>query len=72
MLLQVRDYIKKHGQVSTQQLCRDFAIDYSALEPILQRWTDSGVIEAHQAKNACAKKCIQCSPEPLIYYQIRK
>ena len=72
MLLQVRDYIRTHGQVSTQQLCRYFAIDYSALEPMLQRWQQTGIIEALQTKNACAKKCIQCSPDPVIYYQIRE
>jgi len=70
MLLQVRDYIKKHGQVSTQQLCRHFDIDYTALEPILQRWQQTGSIEAIETENACAKKCLQCSQEPLIYYQI--
>lgn len=69
MLLQVRDYIKHNGQVSTQQLCRHFAIDYSALEPMLKRWQQIGIIEAHQTKIACAKKCFQCSPEPIIYYK---
>ena len=70
MLLQVRDYIKQQGQVSSQQLCRHFSIDYSAIEPILQRWQQAGVIEAHQATSACAKKCQQCSPDPIIFYQL--
>ncbi|WP_367607502.1 FeoC-like transcriptional regulator [Legionella sp. W05-934-2] len=69
MLLQVRDYIQKHGQVSSQQICRHFIIDYSALEPILHRWQSLGVIKAHQSQSACSKKCSQSCSEPLVYYQ---
>lgn len=69
MLLQIRDYILQHGRVSSQQLCRHFSMEFSALEPILARWEQAGTIKSRQTQNPCAKKCSACSPNPIIYYE---
>lgn len=59
MLLQIRDFIKQHGHVSTLQIQREFCLDAAALEPMLMQWAQKGVIELH-AKQSCRKVCGGC------------
>lgn len=62
MLLQIRNYIKQHGHVSTLQIQREFHIDAAALEPMLAQWVQKGVLQVH-AKQGCQKTCGGCRSE---------
>ncbi len=67
MLLKVLDYFKKHGLVSTQQLCRTFRIEETALKPILDIWVQKGCIKPCQKTAACQTRCIKC--QPVSYFE---
>lgn len=69
MLLQIRDYICRQGVVSTQQLTREFHVDLSALQPMLNLWVDRGVIRQAQEKASCQSACFKCNSQPPQYYQ---
>lgn len=69
MLLQIRDYICREGVVSAQQLTREFRIDLSALQPMLDRWIDKGVISKCQEKANCKSACFKCRTQAPEYYQ---
>lgn len=68
MLLQIRDFIRHQGVVSTQQLAREFCLDLAALKPMLQLWVNKGVIQKCQEKNGCKSACFKCQAPP-EYYQ---
>ncbi|KTD79256.1 FeoC-like transcriptional regulator [Legionella waltersii] len=68
MLLQIRDYIRQQGIVSTQQLAREFRLDIAALKPMLQLWVKKGVIQKCQEKAGCNSACFKCRVPP-EYYQ---
>ena len=68
MLLQLRDYIAREKRVSTQQLARTFHIEWSALEPMLERWVLRGEI-AVDAQKACATSCGGCKTTSTAYYR---
>jgi ribosomal protein S25 len=68
VLLQIRDYISREKLVSTQQLSREFKIDFSALQPILAWWVGKGVIMRCAENNRCAQACFKCST-PIEYYK---
>lgn len=69
MLVQIRDYIRKQGVVSTQQLSRSFHIDEQALLPMLAIWVNKGVIKPCQEKSACQSTCFRCKINPPAYYE---
>ncbi|KTC91896.1 FeoC-like transcriptional regulator [Legionella cincinnatiensis] len=69
MLLQIRDYIRRKGVVSTQQLIREFHLDFQALQPMLNLWMGKGVIGKCQEKVQCNSTCFKCRPQELEYYQ---
>ena len=69
MLLQIRDFICRQGMVSTQQLTREFHVDLSALEPMLNLWVNKGVIRQSQDKASCQSACFKCNSQSLAYYQ---
>lgn len=69
MLLQIRDYIRREGIVSTQQLIREFHLDLQALQPMLHLWIGKGVIRKCQEKAACKSTCFKCRTHEPEYYQ---
>lgn len=69
MLLQLRDYIRRERLVSMQQLMREFHMDASALEPMLERWIQKGAILPHQHQKACQSACSRCHTSAVVFYQ---
>ena len=67
MLLQLLDFIKKTTYVSGSQLAREFRVDLSALQPMLDFWIKKGVIQSSQEKISCEKRCIRCKSPEIIY-----
>lgn len=70
MLLQIRDYIEKVGVVSTQQLTREFRVDFPALEPMLRLLVQKGYIGKCDAQSNCQSACFKCKTKSIEYYQI--
>lgn len=70
MLLHIRDYIAREGVVSTQQLTREFRVDVSALQPMLDFWVLKGVLQKCQETAQCKSACFRCKTPP-EYYQLR-
>ena len=69
MLLQIRDYMRTQGIVSTQQLTREFRVDLHALQPMLDIWIGKGVIRKCQEKANCQSTCFKCKTQAPEYYQ---
>ncbi|GGI88977.1 FeoC-like transcriptional regulator [Legionella impletisoli] len=69
MLIQIRDYIIKHGMVSTQQLTRFFHMDEQALLPMLTLWVSKGVIRPCQTQTGCQTRCFRCKVNAPLYYE---
>ena len=70
MLLQIRDYIRQAGVVSSQQLTREFSIDEQALQPILDICLRKGLIRRCQPESAsCQTRCFRCGQNPPVYYE---
>jgi hypothetical protein len=69
MLLQLHDYICREQVVSTQQLTREFHLDLSALQPMLDFWIGKGVLRKCQEPSACKSSCFKCRIKPIEYYQ---
>ena len=70
MLLQIRDYIRREGVVSTQQLTREFQVDFHALQPILHLWVSKGVIRKCQEPIQCKNACFKCRIHTPEYYTL--
>lgn len=70
MLLQIRNYIKRQGVVSTQQLARQFRIDEQALFPMLDIWVNKGVIRPCVQKSVCQTSCFRCKINAPVYYEL--
>ncbi len=68
MLLQLRDFILREKTVSTQQLARQFKIELSALQPMLDLWLRKGVIRKCQQTPQCGSSCFKCR-KGIEYYQ---
>jgi hypothetical protein len=71
MLVQIRDFIHREGVVSTQQLTREFHLDLTALQPMLDLWVRKGAIQKCQEKTNCQSTCFKCRVQTLEYYQTR-
>ncbi|WP_133130872.1 FeoC-like transcriptional regulator [Legionella yabuuchiae] len=69
MLIQIRDYIIKHGVVSTQQLERLFHLDEQALLPMLNLWVTKGIIRPCKTQTACQTRCFRCKVNSPVYYE---
>ena len=67
MLLQLRDFIQSAGYASSTQLAREFCIEPSALQPLLDFWVKKGVIKPIQEQTSCEKRCIQCKTPEIVY-----
>ena len=74
MLLKLREYIRREGLVSTDQLSRFFHIDEQALEPMLEIWVAKGVLVKHEdkPKTACGSGCNRCQSNSRRYYQFKQ
>ena len=70
MLLQIRDYILSEKVVSTQQLSREFQVDFSALKPMLDLWEKKGLIKKCQEQAHCQSSCFKCTQQSIEYYQL--
>nr|WP_284498387.1 FeoC-like transcriptional regulator [Legionella maioricensis] len=68
-MLQIRDYICREGVVSTQQLTREFHLELTALQPMLDLWVSKGTIRKCQEKANCQSTCFKCRIQPPEYYQ---
>jgi ribosomal protein S25 len=68
MLLQIRNYIHRQQIVTTQQLSREFHLDLSALQPMLDIWAKKGIIKKYTQNTSCQKACFKCKTPP-DYYQ---
>ncbi len=68
MLLQIRNYIHRERVVSTQQLSREFQVDFAALQPMLDIWVGKGVISKCTQSTSCKSACFKCRTPP-EYYQ---
>jgi hypothetical protein len=60
MLLRLRDYIVREGMVSTQQMTREFKIEPSALQPMLDLWVNKGVIQKATQGTCRSQSCNKC------------
>lgn len=69
MLLQLLNFIRKYKVVSTQQLTREFRMDLSALQPMLDLWEKKGSIKKCQERVNCGSTCFKCKPQQLEYYE---
>lgn len=67
MLLQIRDYLCREKIASNQQLAREFNLDITALQPMLDIWLSKGVIRCCQDKPACQSACFKCRVPPVYY-----
>lgn len=70
MLFALRDFIAREKIVSTQQLMREFHMDFQALEPMLQCWVKKGVIRQSAPKNDCQSSCFRCKRGASQYYEL--
>lgn len=68
MLLLIRNYIRRERVVSTQQLSREFQLDITALQPMLDLWVTKGVISKCTQATSCKNSCFKCRTPP-EYYQ---
>ena len=68
MLLQIRDFIRQEGVVSTQQLTRAFHLDESALKPMLDFWLAKKAIQICGDNVNCNSGCQGCK-KPVEFYQ---
>ena len=69
MLLQIRDYLRQEKIASNQQIAREFHLDLTALQPMLDVWLSKGVVALCQEKSACQSRCFKCQTQPPVYYQ---
>lgn len=69
MLVQLLDYIRKQGVVSTQQLSRFFHIDEAALQPMLNIWINKGAIKPCETSSSCKTSCFKCHKTTPVYYE---
>lgn len=69
MLSVIRDYIQQEKCVSQEQLCREFDMSDSAIEPILQLLVERNEIHKIEG-DLCGTRCQDCAGP--IYYEWKK
>jgi len=69
MLLKIRNFISQAGMVSTQQLTREFNVDLTALQPMLDLWVAKGILRKCQEQSNCQRSCFKCRVNAPEYYQ---
>lgn len=68
ILSELRDYLRKRGQASLQELALHFDSDPQALRGMLQRWIAKGQVVRRQAGASCGDGCRQCDPASVEIY----
>lgn len=68
MLLQLRDYIRRENVVSVQQMSREFRVDPSALQPMLDFLVQKGIISPNQNTPGCQSTCSRCTISTVVFY----
>lgn len=69
MLLQILEYLKREKVASNQQIAREFRLDITALQPMLEIWLRKGKIAGCQDKSTCQSSCFKCKTQPPVYYR---
>ncbi len=72
MLLKIRDYLRRVGIASNQQIAREFHLDIQALQPMLDIWLRKEVIGYCQQESACQTRCFTCKTLPLYYQYLKR
>lgn len=72
MLLLIRDFLRRERIVSNQQIAREFGLDITAVEPMLEFWIQKGIIGFCQRKPACQSPCFKCQTRSLVYYEYQE
>lgn len=70
MLIQILNYLRREKIATSQQLAREFNLDLSALQPMLDLWIKRGKVLCDQpsgCQRGCFKRCRQQSTP--IYYR---
>lgn len=60
ILSDIRNYVKSRGQVTLNDIAIHFDSESSAMEGMLQRWVDKGIIEKKRLTSSCGEGCQQC------------
>lgn len=69
MLIPIRNYLQLKKVASDQQMAREFRLDASALQPMLDVWLAKGVIARCKDKSACQSRCFKCPSQAPTYYE---
>lgn len=64
-LLELRDYLKGRGEVSTRQLAEHFAVEASAIEQMAQEWLRRGKLTMTPGSCSRGGSCGGCCASPL-------
>lgn len=68
ILIQVRDYLRTHGQAPLRDMALTFDMEPDALKPLLEHWVDKGWVEKLPKGTACGGGCNACAPESIEIY----
>ncbi len=66
ILIDLRDYVEQHKRVSLAQMATHFDMPETALQGMLERWVNKGLIQKMDA-NACGGCASRCSDVPIMY-----
>ena len=68
ILSDIRNYVKSRGQVTLSDIVTHFDSESSAMEGMLQRWIDKGIIEKRRLTSSCGDSCNQCGVSDSMLY----
>jgi len=69
ILIQVRDYLRAHGQAPLRDMALTFNMQPQALKSLLEHWINKGRVEKLPAGSACRGGCSACAPETVEIYR---
>jgi hypothetical protein len=72
MLLEILNYLRREKIASNHQIARQFALDLSALEPMLDCWVNKGKLKICEQNSTCNSSCFKCKAQPPRYYQYKR
>ena len=68
ILSELRNYLRRRGQASLQDMALHFDADPHALRGMLERWIRKGKVTRQSAKASCGDGCNQCDPASVEIY----
>jgi putative ferrous iron transport protein C len=68
ILSEVRDYLRRRGQASLQDLALHFDCEPDAVRGMLEHWIRKGKVTRRLATTSCGGSCTQCLPEAVELY----